>query len=198
MGSKAFGGRRVGRTEVPALVDSLLADLCLAEIPHQIAGSFRRCLPDCTEIDLVLIPKDAQRLQVKDAIKRAFGRLKAKDEPRLSGIYEGALFDLHVVDLDRLGSMMLHATGSWQFNKLMRSRAMAKGWKLNKFGLFEPHSGESVLQSSDEAAFFAVLEMPYIETEDRSQGHEFGLKSLTDPDRMCKYRLVEDGWKIVG
>ena len=188
----------MGSQDVPKLVDSLLADLGLADIPHLISGSYRRELPDCTEIDLVLIPKDAQRIRVKDAIKRAFGRLKAKDEPRLSGIYDGVCFELHVVGLENLGPMMLHATGSWQFNQLMRERARAKGWELNEFGLFDSHSGEPLLQSSDEAAYFAVLQMPYIEAHDRSQGCEFEMESLTDPDRMCKYRLVEAGWEVVG
>lgn len=198
MSSRSFGGRRVGREEVPALVDSLLADLGLADIPHLISGSFRRELPDCAEIDLVLIPKDAQRTRVKDAIKKAFGRLKAKDEPRLSGIYDGGWFELHVVGLENLGPMMLHTTGSWQFNQLMLRRARAKGWELNEFGLFDSHSGEPLLQSSDEAAYFAVLQMPYIEAHDRSQGCEFEMESQTDPNRMCRYRLVGGGWEVVG
>lgn len=197
MGSKAFGGRRVGREEVPVLVKAFLSDLGLANIPHHIVGSWVRGLPECEGIDLVLIPNESQQPEVKKAIKKAFGRLKAKDEPKMFGIYDGVMFNLHIVALENLGPMMLHAAGSWQFNKLMRARALAKGWKLNKYGLFDPHSGEPVMQASDEAPYFAVLEMPYIEWENRSQGCEFELKSLTDPDRMCKYRLVEEGWEVV-
>lgn len=198
MSGRSFGGRRVGREEVPVLVEAFLSDLGLASIPKQISGSYFRGLTECDGIDLVLIADESQQPEVKNAIKKAFGRRKAKNEPKMFGIYDGVLFDLHIVDLDNLGPMMLHTIGSWQFNKLMRTMAMAQGWILNKHGLLDLRSKRPLLKSSDEVPYFHILKMPYIDAQDRSQGCEFELKSLTDPDRMCKYRLVEDGWEVVG
>ena len=197
MDRNSFGGRRLGREEVPGLVKAFLSDLGLADIPHHIAGSWIRGLPECDEIDLVLILDSKQMPNAKKAIKMVFGRYKDKDQPRLSGIYNGVQFNLHLCSIDHLGITMLHAAGSWQFIKFLRARAKAKGWKLKKYGLFDSLTGEPVLHSVDEVYYFHVLGVPYIEWENRSPGCEFELKSLTDPTRMCKFKLVEDGWEVV-
>ena len=197
MSSRSFGGRRVAREKVPGLVKTFLSDLGLANIPHHIAGSWIRGLPECDEIDLVLIMDSKQMPEAKKAIKMAFGRHKAKDQSRLSGIYDGVQFDLHLCSIDHLGVTMLHAAGSWQFIKFLRARAKAKGWKLKKSGLFDSLTGEPMLHSVDEVYYLHVLGVQYIEWENRSQGCEFELKSLTDPTRMCKCKLVEDGWQLL-
>ena len=198
MRSKAFGGRRVGRDEVPVLVKAFLSDLGLANIPHHIAGSWIRGLPECDEIDLVLIFIDSKQMpDAKKAIKMVFGRYKAKDQPRLSGVYNGVQFNLHLCNLDHLGITMLYATGSWQFIKFLRARAKAKGWKLKKYGLFNLLTGEPVLHSVDEVYYLYVLGVQYPDWEVRSPGCEFEIKSLTDPTRMCKCKLVDDGWEVV-
>ena len=192
-----FGGRRVGRDEVPALVKAFLSDLGLENIPHHIAGSWIRGLPECDEIDLVLILDSKEMPAAKKAIKMAFGRHKAKDQPRLSGIYNGVQFNLHLRSIDHLGITMLYAAGSRQFIRFLRARAKAMGWKLMKYGLYDSLTGEPVLHSADEVYYLHVLGVPYIEWENRSPGCEFELKSLTDPTRMCRCRLVEKGWEIV-
>ena len=195
--SRSFGGRRVAREEVPGLVKAFLSDLGLENIPHHIAGSWIRGLPECGEIDLVLILDSKQMPNAKKAIKMVFGRYKAKDQPRLSGIYNGVQFNLHPCSIDHLGITMLDAAGSRRFIRFLRARAKVMGWKLKKYGLFDLLTGEPVLQSVDEVYYFHVLRVPYIEWANRSQGCEFELKSLTDPTRMCRCRLVEKGWEIV-
>ena len=197
MGNRAVGVRRVAREEVPGLVKTFLSDLGLANIPHHIAGSWIRGLPECDEIDLVLILDSKQMPEAKKAIKTAFGRHKVKDQPRLSGIYDGVQFDLHLCSIDHLGITMLHAAGSRQFIQFLRARAKVMGWKLKKYGLFDALTGKPVLRSVDEVYYLHVLGVPYIEWEKRSPGCEFELKSLTDPTRMCKCKLVEDGWEVV-
>lgn len=179
------------------MVKAFLMDLGFANIPHHIAGSWIRGLPECDEIDLVLILDSKQMLEAKKAIKTAFGRHMAKDQPRLSGIYNGVQFNLHPCSIDHLGITMLYAAGSWQFIQFLRARAKAKGWKLKKYGLFDALTGEPVLRSVDEVYYFHVLGVPYIEWANRSQGCKFELKSLSDPTRMCKCKLVEDGWEVV-
>lgn len=166
-------------------------------IANHVAGSYRLGLPESDWIDLVLIPKRAQRPELKLAIKRAFGRQQTKDEPKLVGIYDGARFELHVVDLNHLGSMMIHSTGSQPFNGLIQARARKLGWRFNPYGLSELHSGEPVLQSSEEAAFFRVLRMPYIEAEDRLPGSVLSLPSLSAGDLMARVQLLELGWKVL-
>ena len=184
---------------VPTLVDCFLADIGLAWLPHHITGAWRRGLSECDEIELVLIIlKDSQLTEVKGAIKRVFGRVGAEDEPRMSAIFSGIQFNLHIVDLDHLGSMMLHTTGSGQFLQLMQARAKAKGWELNQHGLFELDSGKELLPSMDEVYFLHVLGMSHIEAENRSEGCEFELKSLDPPHQLQRYRLVEKGWDVVG
>ena len=197
MDRNSFGGRRLGREEVPGLVKAFLSDLGLADIPHHIAGSWIRGLPECDEIDLVLILDSKQMPNAKNAIKMVFGRYKAKDQPRLSGIYNGVQFNLHPCSIDDLGITMLHAAGSWQFIKFLRARAKAKGWELKKYGLFDALTGKPVLHSMDEPYYWHVLGVPYPDCENRSLGCEFEIKLQTDPTRMCKCRLVATGWEVV-
>ena len=188
----------MGRVEAPGLVKALLSDLGLANIPYHIAGSLFRGLPECDAIDLVLIFLDSKQMPgAIKAIKKAFGRYDAKDRPRLSGIYNGVQFNLHPCSIDHLGITMLYAVGSWQFIKFLRARAKAKGWKFRKYGLFDALTGKPVLQMMDELYYFMVLGVPFVEWENRSQGCEFEFKSLTDPTRICKCRLVATGWEVV-
>ena len=197
MGNRVVGARRVAREEVPGMVKAILSDLGLANIPHHIAGSWIRGVPECGEIDLVLILDSKQMPEAKKAIKAAFGRHKAKDQPGLTGVYNGVQFNLYPCSIEHLGVTMLYAAGSWQFIKFLMARAKAMGWKLKKCGLYDSLTGEPVLHSVDEVYYLHVLGVPYIEWEKRSPGCEFELKSLSDPTRMCKCKLVEDGWEVV-
>jgi len=196
MGGKSFGGRRIDRGEVESLVESLKASLALSDIPTQIAGSYRREKADSGDVDLVFIPHEKDVERVKITLKSTFGRLKTKDEPQMAGLYDGVQFDFHLTRLTCLGSMMLHATGSWQFNKFMRTRAMSAGYKLNQYGLFDRGTNEPVLQSSDEAPFFRVLKMEFVPPVDRSSGRQFFAESWSTGQQV-KYELTEDAWKVV-
>ena len=141
--------------------------------------------------------KESHQKAAKKAIKMAFAKHKAESHPRLSGIYAGVQFNLYPCSIEHLGVTMLYAAGSWQFIKFLMARAKAMGWKLKKCGLYDSLTGEPVLHSVDEVYYLHVLGVPYIEWEKRSPGCEFELKSLSDPTRMCKCKLVEDGWEVV-
>jgi DNA polymerase/3'-5' exonuclease PolX len=199
MRSKLLGGRRVSQEEAPMIVEAFLSDLGLPCITYHFGGGVFRGLPECDKIDLVLICLDPKKMpELMKAIKKVFGRYKGKDQPRLYGIYNGIQFNLHPCTIEHLGITMLQAGGSWQFIKFLKARARAKGWKLMKYGLFDSHTGKPVLQSVDEVYYPAALGLQFVQWENRSEGCEFEFRSLTDPTRMCKCRLVKDGWEVVG
>ena len=94
--------------------------------------------------------------------------------------------------------MMLHATGSWQFNKFVRGRAMARGYKLNQYGLYDRGSDEVVLRNDSELPFFLALGIPYVEPENRSVGKEFEvMETYSRGQVLIRYRISPDGFEVV-
>jgi DNA polymerase (family 10) len=81
--------------------------------------------------------------------------------------------DLWYVEPSSWGSAILFATGSGDFNKEMRGRIKARGFKLNRYGLFkvidpdDPEKDE-LLASATEEAIFKVLGYAWLPPAERS------------------------------
>ncbi|MGH7378558.1 MAG: PHP domain-containing protein, partial [Candidatus Methylomirabilales bacterium] len=78
-----------------------------------------------------------------------------------------------------------HFTGSMEHNVAMRNRAIARGLKMNEYGLFE---GETPLPCRDEAALFERLSLAYIPPELRED-----LGEIEAAERGALPALVEEG-----
>ena len=66
-----------------------------------------------------------------------------------------------------MGAMILFATGSGDFNIRMRSIAKHKGWKLNRYGLYDRITEEVILESPNEKDFFDKIGAGWIEPKNR-------------------------------
>jgi DNA polymerase (family 10) len=96
--------------------------------------------------------------------------------------------DLRIVNDEQFPYAVHHFTGSKEHNTLMRSRAKARGMKMNEYGLF---SGENLVPCEDEAAIFKKLGLSYIDPELREGLDEIDLaESGRLPDLVTQNQIV--------
>ncbi len=133
----------------------------------QIVGSIRRHKPTVKDIDIVLIPSDAWKLEGEVlAIARPF-------RPRLSGGklkrvgYNGVQVDLYCATPETWATLLLIRTGSKENNIRLVTLAKKKGWHLSASGegLFNGN-GRRVAGDSEESIYEA-LGLPYQRPEER-------------------------------
>jgi DNA polymerase (family 10) len=76
----------------------------------------------------------------------------------------GLRVDVRIVDENQWGAALLYFTGSKEHNIELRKRAIAKGWKLNEYGLFD---GDKVIAQRNEKDIYEALGLKYCEPRNR-------------------------------
>lgn len=128
-----------------------------------IAGSLRRAKETVKDADLVASSADPEAVMAffvsLPEVKEVVAHGPTKSSVRL----ENALpVDLRVVADTDFPFTLHHFTGSQEHNTLMRQRALARGLKLNEYGLWR---GEERLECRDEEAIYGALDLAYIAPE---------------------------------
>ncbi|KAJ3031203.1 hypothetical protein HDV00_008486 [Rhizophlyctis rosea] len=135
-----------------------------------IAGSYRRGAESSGDVDVILThPEYTSKERIDDRIRKGEGKLRSVvGELERAGVVvenlsEGNLFcmaigrlpgpqadgsawtfrriDLRLFPIYQYYFALLHFTGSDQFNRDMRMRAIEKGWKLNEYDLRRREGG---------------------------------------------------------
>jgi len=106
-----------------------------------LAGSIRRRKPDPSDIDFVIIPKNAE---AKQAIYKHAEKYKIRARgPHLLSYWllprKRAQVDIYFAKPSYYGAMMLFATGPGGHNIGLRVFAKKQGKKLSQYGLFNSH-----------------------------------------------------------
>lgn len=134
-----------------------------AVVRSAIAGSLRRAKEVVKDADLIASSDDPEAVmaffvslpQVQEIVSHG----PTKSSVRLEN---GLSVDLRVVSDADYPFTLHHFTGSKEHNTLMRQRALARGLKLNEYGLWR---GEERLACADEAAIFQALDLAYVPPE---------------------------------
>lgn len=147
-----------------------------------ICGSIRRKRPECSDIDIVLVPK---REPVKDMFGTIIGHdvypefihcinrwKKLKGEP--TGRYTQRLVDDVKVEIsigtpDNFGCLQLIRTGNSDFSHMIMKRVLKCGLEQKDGYLTD---GQMIISMPDEKDYFDMLNLPYIEPENRD-AHAF-------------------------
>ncbi len=142
------------------------------------AGSLRRSKEVIGDIDLLASSK--KPVAVIEFFTQQPGIIKvtAKGDTKASVILEGGIqSDLRVVSDREFPFALMYFTGNKEHNIVMRQRAIARGLRLNEYGLFkskeETRDPKLLVGCRDEAEIFAKLDLPYIEPELREDHGEF-------------------------
>jgi len=111
---------------------------------------------------------------------------------------DGLRVDLRIVPEASFGAAMQYFTGSQAHNIALRKRAVANGWKLNEYGLFD--GSDRALAGADEADVYAKLGLQFIPPELREDRGEIaraeakGLPELVTLDDIRSDLHVHTDW----
>lgn len=139
----------------------------------EVAGSYRRRRETIGDLDiLVTTTAPAETIERFVAYPDA-KTVTAKGETRAAiALRAGLQVDLRVVDPDEYGAALVYFTGSKAHNVELRQRAIARGLKLNEYGLFK---GEKRIAGGTEADVYAALGLAAIPPELREARGEITL-----------------------
>lgn len=184
---RSHAGRFLLSEALPLVLDLRAA---LASHPAarrvEVAGSLRRRRETVNDIDLIASATDPAALMrgftTHPLVAAVLAHGPTKASVRLKTSIQA---DLRVVAEAEFPFALHHFTGSMEHNVAMRNRAIARGLKMNEYGLFE---GETPLPCRDEAAIFERLGLAYIPPELRED-----LGEIEAAERGALPALVEEG-----
>ena len=153
----------------------------------EVAGSYRRRRDTVGDLDFVVSSGAAPAVIERFLHDADVARVIEHGPTRASVTLRRDLqLDLRAVPPASYGAALLYFTGSKAHNIALRRIAVAKGWKLNEYGLFE---GDRQIAGETEKEIYARVGLPFIPPELREdqgeiaaaqQGHLPQLVTLSD------------------
>ena len=156
------------------------------------AGSLRRFKEVIGDIDLLASSKKPADVIEFFVSQPGIIKVTAKGETKASVILEGGIqCDLRVVSDKEFPFALAYFTGSKEHNIVMRQRAIARGLRLNEYGLFkskeETRDPKLLVPCKSEEEIFAKLDLPYIEPELREDHGEFLAGEKNDLPKLIEW-----------
>jgi DNA polymerase (family 10) len=134
-------------------------------------GSLRRANETCGDLDILAIgaePNVMDAFVSYDLVDRVLGRGDTKASVLIRDGYQA---DLRLVPLESRGAAMQYFTGSKAHNIALRDRALARGMKLNEYGLFRA-ADEQRLAGDTEEGVYETLGLAWVPPELREHRGE--------------------------
>jgi len=136
-----------------------------------VAGSFRPWRSTVGDIDIVSREPPAQ---VNTRLRGVADEMIDEGERKTSVRLGAHRVDIRFTPPRQFGSMLLYLTGSKEFNIRLREIAIAKGLRLNEYGLEDRKAG-GLREFPDEESIFAFLGMDQVPPEIREDRGEIAL-----------------------
>jgi len=136
----------------------------------EIAGSFRRGRETVGDLDFLVCC--AGQVDIGAALLKydETSSLLAKGPTRCAVVLKSGLqVDVRAVPPESYGAALYYFTGSKAHNVHVRRLAMARGLKINEYGVFR---GSRRIAGETEASVFATIGLPYIDPELREDRGE--------------------------
>jgi DNA polymerase (family 10) len=149
-----------------------------------VAGSYRRRRETVGDLDiLVTCPPRAKvmdRFVAYDDVADVVSKGETRSTVRLRS---GLQVDLRVVPKASYGAALYYFTGSKNHNIAVRRRGVARGLKINEYGVFR---GKKRIGGASEDEVFAAVDLPYIEPELREDRGEIAAAEQGALPRLVK------------
>ncbi|MCC7017270.1 MAG: DNA polymerase/3'-5' exonuclease PolX [Rhodospirillales bacterium] len=159
-----------------------------------VAGSVRRRKETVGDIDIQAAAKEpakvAERFVALPEVEHVYAKGPGRTSVRLK---LGLDADLRVVPEESWGAALCYFTGSKAHNVALRARAMAKGCKLNEYGLFK---GKTSLAGKSEEEVYRALGLAYIEPELREAAGEIEAAAKGRLPRLIGYGDLQGDLQI--
>lgn len=161
----------------------------LRSVEHaEYAGSLRRRRDTIGDIDILVTTSDPEEVMAKflgfPEIKEVLEHGKTKTVVRLRN---GMHADVRVVKDEEYGAALQYFTGSKEHNVEVRKIAIAKGLKLNEYGIWK---GKKRIASRTEADVYKAIGLPYMEPELRTASGEIEAARKVKLPRVIPYGSV--------
>ncbi|WP_292660932.1 helix-hairpin-helix domain-containing protein [Nitratifractor sp.] len=166
-------GKRFLYSEAEPYAQSLVEHLRgFAAIGHlTVAGSFRRCKETVGDLDIVSTSDDPLGAMDHFTSYPGIKEVVSKGDTRSTVILDNNLqVDFRCVSDASYGAALHYFTGSKAHNIAVRKMAVAKGWKVNEYGVFDEKMQRIAGKTEEE--IYALFGMPYIEPELREDRGE--------------------------
>ena len=166
--------RRTPIAEAMPLAERLVADLrALDGVTDAVfCGSLRRMAETIGDVDITVASTDPGPVMAFVANHPHAAQVIGGGDTKTSILTrEGLQVDVRVVAPEQLAAAMLYFTGSKAHNIALRQRAIARGWLLNEYGLFDSETQEIIARDTEEA-IYAALDLPPIHPPLREAGGE--------------------------
>jgi len=137
------------------LADKIIIQLKPYSRRIKIAGSIRRKNKNPVDIDIVIIPKNKEKIK---QILIKHGKIIENGEKQFSVLIKGVKVELYFASQEDWGAFLMSYTGSSGYEIGLRVRAKKKGLKLNQYGLFK---GNKKIAGKTEKEIYAALGKPY-------------------------------------
>jgi DNA polymerase (family 10) len=193
-------GRKRTYASKHLLSDALLAAEPLLEnlrahddvIRCSAAGSLRRFKEIIGDIDLLASSKKPETVIEFFVSQPGIIKVTAKGPTKASVILEdGIQSDLRVVSDKEFPFALMYFTGGKEHNIVMRQRAIARGLRLNEYGLFkskeETRDVKLLVPCKTEEEIFGKLELPFIEPELREDSGEFAAAEKNELPKLIEW-----------
>jgi len=163
-----------------------------AVIRCSAAGSLRRFKEVIGDVDLLASSKKPAAVIEFFIAQPGIVKIIARGDTKASVILDGGIqCDLRVVSDREFPFALAYFTGSKEHNIVMRQRAIARGLRLNEYGLFkskeETRDPKLLVPCRDEAEIFAKLDLPFIPPEIREDHGEFAAAKKNDLPRLIEW-----------
>jgi DNA polymerase (family 10) len=149
-----------------------------------VAGSFRRMRDTVGDIDILVVSAAPEKVAARFVAYPEVRQILAQGTTRSSArLASGIQADLRVVPKESYGAALHYFTGSKSHNIAVRKLGIARGLKINEYGVWR---GEKRVAGETEESVYAAVGLPYIEPELRENQGE-----LEAARRGALPRLVE-------
>lgn len=147
-----MSGTKSYESRVVTTAHSEAANLAPMSKRLEIAGSIRRDKPEPSDVDIVLIPKSIRKIM--SYISRYSAGNIGRGKNHASYRKNGVEVELYFATDENWGAMLMYATGTSQYNILMRKYAKFWGMKLSQYGLFK---GDRMIAGKTEESIYIAL-----------------------------------------
>ena len=142
------------------------------------AGSLRRWRETSGDVDFLVSSKQPANVIEYFVAQPGILSVSAKGDTKASVILEGGIqADLRVVTDEEFPFALAYFTGSKEHNIVMRQRAIARGLRLNEYGLFkskeETRDPQLRVSCATEEEIYSALDLAYVPPEMREDHGEF-------------------------
>jgi|688.fasta_scaffold385073_2 DNA polymerase beta len=172
---------RIPRDEIVELHKKIIS-ITPSKYSVKICGSFRRKLPSSGDIDVLITHSDYTKdddnhetllhdlIDIYISAGIIVDSLTFEGQTKFMGIAKlydiGRRIDIRLISKTARPFAILYFTGSCEFNKIMRSRALDLGYSLNEYYLINNETSE-VITLSSEKEIFEFLRCKYVKPIDR-------------------------------